>query len=347
MIFESKYYILVSKCFLVVKLLSYKTTDALMRHLRNNGISISGSKQKKQLINTGYFHGYKGYRFFKKSNNRIPFTDYDEIYATIKYDSDIKSLFYGKLMFIETAVKNVSLERIMIDSNSENIQQMYNKVIAGYNSFPVGTDFETKSKAQKNKLKLEKLIQTYLTKAYEKNNPQIVHFYNNLGYEGVPLWALFEILTLGDFAYLLSCLNFATRKNITSDLGMKVASVDTNRELIYNYLYTLKDLRNAIAHNAVVFDARFRRIEPTSAMRECLKQEFGLPYVNFKTIGDYLVLICYYLKLLNVSKTEIKTLIRDFEKITDSYIASVNPLVANKVVHPDLNSRITILKNSI
>ena len=39
--------------------ISCKSTDALMRHLRDNGISISGSKQKQQLINTGYFHGYK------------------------------------------------------------------------------------------------------------------------------------------------------------------------------------------------------------------------------------------------------------------------------------------------
>ena len=331
----------------MVKQLSFKITDALMKHLRSNGISISGSKQKKQLINTGYFHGYKGYRFFKKSNNRIPFTNYDEIYATIKYDSDIKSLFYEKIMFIETAVKNISLERIMKDSKSENIQQMYNKVIAGYNSFPVGTDFETKRKAQKSKLALEKSIQTNLTRAYEKNNPPIVHFYNNLGYDGVPLWALFEILTLGDFAYLLSCLDINTRIHITSDLGMKVASVDTNRELIYKYLYTLKDLRNAIAHNSVVFDARFRKIDPSPAMRECLKQEFGLPYINFKTIGDYVILICYYLKLLGVSKTEIKAFIRDFEKLTDSYKNSVNTSVANMVIHPDLNSRIGILKNSI
>lgn len=41
----------------------FKSTDALMRHLRNNGIAISGASQKQQLINTGYFHGYKGYRF--------------------------------------------------------------------------------------------------------------------------------------------------------------------------------------------------------------------------------------------------------------------------------------------
>ena len=39
--------------------MSYKTIDGLMRHLRDNGISISGSTQKRQLVNTGYFHGYK------------------------------------------------------------------------------------------------------------------------------------------------------------------------------------------------------------------------------------------------------------------------------------------------
>lgn len=47
--------------------MSYKTTDGLMRHLRENGIQIHGSKQKRQLINTGYYHGYKGYRFFGNS----------------------------------------------------------------------------------------------------------------------------------------------------------------------------------------------------------------------------------------------------------------------------------------
>ena len=47
--------------------MSYKTTDGLMRHLRDNGIAISGSAQKRQLINTGYYHGYKGYRFFKSA----------------------------------------------------------------------------------------------------------------------------------------------------------------------------------------------------------------------------------------------------------------------------------------
>ena len=41
-------------------------------------------------------------------------------------------------------------------------------------------------------------------------------------------------------------------------------------------------------------------------MKQCLILEMGLPYINFKTIGDYIILVCYCLKLLKVTKTEIK-----------------------------------------
>ena len=151
---------------------------------------------------------------------------------------------------------------------------------------------------------------------------------------------------MGDLGYLLSCLTYDVRDDISKRLGLNV-SCDTERTLIYKYIYTLKDLRNAIAHNSVVFDTRFRNIDPSNAMKQCLKLEVGLPYVNFKTIGDYIILMCYYMKMLQVSKTEIKAFIREFEKITENYRQSVKSTVASTVIHPDLTSRMTILKNNI
>lgn len=326
--------------------MSYKTIDGLMRHLRNNGIEISGSTQKRQLVNTGYFHGYKGYRFFKNSGTRLPFNTYNEVYATIQYDSALKALLYGKIMFIETAVKNIALEGILVNANSESIQDMYDKVVSSYNNAPDSYTLDQKKKLQQNKLNLQNSIQASLASAYRKNNSKITHFYNNIGYSEVPIWALFEIMTMGDFGYLLSCLTYDVRDDISKRIGLNLAS-DTNRQLVYKYIYTLKDLRNAIAHNAVVFDTRFRDIDPTNAMRECLKNEIGLPYVNFKTIGDYIILICYYLKMLHMSKTEIKAFIREFEKITSDYVSSVNPDVASIVIHPDLAERMNVLKKYI
>jgi len=326
--------------------MSYKTTDGLMRHLRDNGIAISGTAQKRQLINTGYFHGYKWYRFFKNAGTKLPFVTYNEIYATIQYDSALKTLLYGKMMFIETAIKNISLEGILVNANSENIQTMYDKVVSGYHNAPSSSTPEQKKKLQQNKLNLQNSIQSNLANAYRKNNPKITHFYNNVGYSDVPIWALFEIMTMGDLGYLLSCLTYDVRDDISKRIGLNLAS-DTDRQLLYKYIYTLKDLRNAIAHNAVVFDTRFRNIDPTSAMKQCLKNEIGVPYINFKTIGDYIILMCYYLKLLHMPKTEIKAFIREFEKITDDYKVSVNPAVAAIVIHPDLSARMSALKNFI
>ena len=51
--------------------------------------------------------------------------------------------------------------------------------------------------------------------------------------------------------------------------------------------------------------------------------------MNFKTIGDYVILMCYYMKLLQVPKTEIKAFIREFERITEDYRKSVNANVAS------------------
>ena len=87
----------------------------------------------------------------------------------------------------------------------------------------------------------------------------------------MPLWALFEILTMGDFGYLLSCLTYEARDAIYKKVGIDLLT-DTNRELIYKYVYAMKDLRNAIAHNEVIFDTRFRKIDPSKPMIECLKK---------------------------------------------------------------------------
>lgn len=326
--------------------MNYKTTDGLMRHLRNNGISIYGSKQKRQLMHIGYFHGYKGYRFFVTPKNKLPFNNFEEIYLTACYDSELKSLLYGKIMFIETAIKNIALECILLNAKSANIQDMYDKVIISYHNSPGSLALDEKKKFQQRKLNLQKTIQTSLSNAYKNNNRQITHFYNKKSDPGVPIWALFEILTMGDFGQLLSCLTVNVRNDISRKIGLNLSS-DTNRQLVYEYIYILKDLRNAIAHNAVIFDTRFKKSSPSKAAKACLINEIGLPYVNFNTIGDYIILISYYLKILKVPKTEIKAFIRTFEKTVIAYKKSVNSSVTNKVIHPDLISRLTLLKTYI
>lgn len=326
--------------------MSYKSTDGLMRHLRRCGIDIGGSTQKRQLSNTGYYHGYKGYRFFGSSTNRLPFSNFKDIYATIQYDTKLKPLLYSQLMFIETAVKNVALNSILCQVGSESIQDMYDKVLCCYQNSPVGCNEKQKREFQEEKIKLQDRIQHALLTAYQRKDAKITHFYNHMNYNSVPIWALFEILDMGNFGSLLQCLTKDAREQISRELGLNLG-VDTNRELIYKYIFALKDLRNAVAHNAVIYDTRFRKSDPSPAMSQCLCLEVGLSYVNFKTLGDYIILICYFLKLLGVSKTEIRGFLREFRKLTSEYKIDIDPQIAIKVIHPDFDSRMEILKNYI
>lgn len=152
--------------------MSYKSIDGLMRHLRSSGIAIEGSTQKRQLMNTGYFHGYKGYRFFKNSGNRLPFTTYEEVYATIQFDSQLKALFYEKMMFIETAVKNIALECILDKARSENLQDIFDRAVCGYKNAPTTCDAETKKKFQKKQVIPAKYGSVLSGKSIFKQQPE-------------------------------------------------------------------------------------------------------------------------------------------------------------------------------
>ncbi|MFQ9465023.1 MAG: Abi family protein [Gallintestinimicrobium sp.] len=62
-------------------------------------------------------------------------------------------------------------------------------------------------------------MQNAIAAAYRKENPKITHFYNNVNYNEVPIWAIFEILTMGDFGYLLSCLTIDMREKVSRSIG--------------------------------------------------------------------------------------------------------------------------------
>lgn len=76
----------------------------------------------------------------------------------------------------------------------------------------------------------------------------------------------------------------------------------------------------------------------------------GVPlwaFFEIMTIGDYVILMSYYLKLLQMPNSEILAFIEEFEHITETYRSEVNPAVASIVIHPDLTKRMEILKNYI
>lgn len=186
------------------------------------------------------------------------------------------------------------------------------------------------------------MIQSILLDQYKSRNTKITHFYDNHASE-VPIWALFEVMMLGQFGKLLASFTIAARDRISHSLGIGV-QFDTNRKLLSNYIYLLKDLRNAVAHNGIVFDARFKSFNATRSMSSYMVHYFNLPFVNFDTIGDYIILISWFLKTLCVPKKEILSFIKQYEKLVVDVRQNVNTRVEYAIVPANLSGRLSQLK---
>ena len=264
-----------------------KTVNALMRHLRESGISINGSIQKKQLINFGYYHGYKGYRFYRNRNQSIPYTEFNQLIGVMEYDNALKAMMYPVLMFIETAVKNIVCNEIVLGMNTASFEAIFREKMS---------DFTEKKDLMLRRLRLRDEVYKALSREYNNKNKMVEHFYNKG--DDVPIWAIFEILSLGIFSNFVYCLDTESRRSILKKLDMIDVACDSNYQLLPKILFELKSLRNAIAHNSVVFDARFKDQKVSPVLKGWLEKETGINNISFYSISDYLILICSLLKKL-------------------------------------------------
>ena len=156
-----------------------KTINALMKYLRNKkGIKISGTSDKRKLMNIGYYHGYKGYRYINKPSNQINYSNFEELLAVYDFDMQLKALFYPYIMQIETALKNYVLEIIISEIKSESFTDIYSKILDNYKMFSPKKDKDKFKKEFKKLLDLRNRIYKIQTEAYSNNKKIVSHFIN-------------------------------------------------------------------------------------------------------------------------------------------------------------------------
>ena len=270
-----------------------KFSDLINYLKTQHSITIKPS-QEKDLRIIGYYHGYKGYRFIREATNKINFTDLKEIIALNKFDLDLKSIIYPKIMFIETALKSYFIESVLADSNSEDLSVIYTNTITDYKRYTKGSN--KYSEAFKKRMNLQMKINSALVRDYQKGKNIEKHFFNND--RPIPVWAVFESLTLGEFGNFFECSNLNTRLTTSKLLGLPT-NLDADGELISIIIYALRDLRNAVAHNSVIFDTRFKTAKINGRLVSLLENETGIKNIDFKYISAYIILITYLFKKLN------------------------------------------------
>lgn len=316
-----------------------KSINSLMAYMRDDKkIDISGSLQKKKLRNMGYYHGYKGYRYCNSPNAILPYKSFNELQAVYDFDMKLKSIFYPQIMFLETTIKNYSLEIILDEAKSKRFADVYAKLLNDYKSYPVGS--KSYNIAIKKRMSIRNKIYSDISRDYEKNKI-VSHYYDKD--QPVPMWAIFELLSLGEFSNFIACLNVDVRKKISNSVGIK-SSFDTDGKLVEIILFCLKDLRNAVAHNNTIFDTRFKKSNIAFRVNNYVSSETGITNIAFNTIVDYLILICLVMKLLNCNKSEVLTFVRQFEEACENLRKQVPMNIFSKIVYTDTRKKISGLK---
>lgn len=320
-----------------------KKTDGLMRHLRDNkGIAIGGSKHKRELLRMGYYHGYKGYRFIKNAGNPIVYTDFEEVIAIYNYDMNLKSLFYPYIMAIETSLKNYTLDTL-VSFGRLDLEYAFKNFLDDYKSYPVGSKAYTSK--MKDRLKLRNKIDNEISYKFPKNEI-ITHFLHNGDH--MPLWALFEVLDMGNFGLFLKCLNKSIKIANCRNLMLTHSSMVTNGELVQDIIFGLKGLRNSIAHNNVIFDCRFAgNTNIPNSVKSYVSVETGISNVDFNFLVDYFILIILLLKKIGVTKTELRRVIKNFKEETELLRQAIPISVWNRIIGTNLNNKLMTLNNYV
>ena len=153
-----------------------------------------------------------------------------------------------------------------------------------------------------------------------------------------------SVFSWGKSQLFFECLNETMRENILTQLNMLDISIDTNRTLLSSMLYCLKSLRNAVAHNNIIFDTRFKDRVINTVMKKWVEKETGIQNITLYSLIDYIIIVCCLLKRVDFSGTRAKTLLRQYKEENERLKHSVTPTIYSQIIHQNVANKITALE---
>lgn len=291
-----------------------KSSNGLMRHIRNDHqIIISGSPNKIALLNMGYYHGYKRYRYIKFKNNLQPLTKFSEIEAIHAFDFQLKVIFYPLLIMAESGMKNRTIESLVND-HSPYIEDIYQDMLTDYLDHDKNSSSLKEKKKYKDhlkdRLKLRTVIDETIGYNYGKSDALSHYVHNN---KPIPLWAFFEVISFGQFGHFISSLNLDYRLTVADANNLSDSQYNHDGRMLERIVFTLTGLRNATMHDSAIFDANFNSDGIATSLKCFLSDKTMISNITFDTIIDYFILLMYLLKWQGYEKQTLLEYVSKFE----------------------------------
>jgi len=170
-------------------------------------------------------------------------------------------------------------------------------------------------KSEGSRFRTRDSIYSAITKRYDSSKI-IQHYYQHDNV--IPLWSIFEELMLGDLSQLIQTLNPSIKLEISNEMGIP-KGLNTEGALLPKVILCIKDLRNAIAHNKVIFDGRYIEFKKRIPMKGMLNLSTGIPNINCEKLSDDVILVIFIMKNLKFNKSQLR-------KITNQIIAAITTL---------------------
>lgn len=227
---------------------------------------------------------------------------------------------------METALKNYTLEEVLQDAESPFLDQIFAQSL---NAYKECRDAKKQYKIELlRRLRLRNEMDSLLSQRYKSSVPVIQHFFG--ADKQVPIWSIFEVITLGTFRAFYKCLDSRVKQAIVQELNMP--SNFNSASLLGDIIFTLKDLRNAVAHNGIVVDVRFKSNSVNQGIGKLLNGDSNITGINFNEITDCIVLLAYLLTKLQFARADRTKFLDDFLAILKEYRASLPQPIFSKLV---------------
>ena len=220
------------------KFLTYDEQIEFLRENKHLTIEDVGYA-KKILFKTGYFALINGYKEIFKNPDTNQFragTSFEDLYKLYCFDNELRSVFIKYILIVERNIKS-SLSYHFCDTYGDSQEDYLN--IQNY-------DYTGKKK---------EVIQTMLKIMSgqirkDSDYEYIRHYMKN--YHNIPLWALLNVLTIGQLSKIYACQRGRVKIKVVQDFG----SIKVNE--MEKMLMVMTKFRNVCAHSDRLFDFRTR-----------------------------------------------------------------------------------------
>lgn len=159
----------------------------------------------------------------------------------------------------------------------------------------------------------------------------------------MPIWAYFELFTMGDFGIFYECMDMRVKEDICKSLGLPPSAASS----LSNVIWMLKDLRNAIAHDKPVFDLRFQTTGIGKYVRHLVESNFKVRGVSFASMTDYVLLMVLLMKSVGVRKSECHRFLRSYKAVVDAGAKELPANIGIRIVGVDADNKLVAAKRFV